>query len=440
MTREELLKEAKRRYPIGTEYVCPTSLCSNLVESDDYKVIDESTVYGNAGCGCLMFEGKWAKIVNYPPFKYNIGDIINTIEGGKQCCAYGSSDGITGIPSNCNKEYKIIDRKYNFGNWYKLENHGNWFTEDAIELVTSHSSKFKIGDRVKVCKQEEDPTNWGYYTEVGDYCEKIVGVANAKDEIASFKLVEGRTYCKLKNGGYFIHEDRLSFVQEPKEEKQIFTEYAGLKVGDYLPEVVINKWCNQGMNRICLSDVGASWMGNGGCFVGDREILSFKNIDGVVGFEVSGTASVYLRADGFKAFMDKGLEKKEEQCTKPDLTLVPGRFYSFKTKHFVEWIIEIENVEEDKIYVNSSIATKSQSYYSKGLWGYLSSIDERMISPATDEQISWLLHCKSLGRFVTFDEYKYGSFIGEKEEQSDIYSQAPILLKTNKKRKQLTII
>ena len=52
-----------------------------------------------------------------------------------------------------------------------------------------------------------------------------------------------------------------------------------------------------------ISGVG-SVFGSGSAYDKNRKIENFKVIDGVVGFLVSGTLNIYLRAEGFKEFAD----------------------------------------------------------------------------------------------------------------------------------------
>lgn len=88
-----------------------------------------------------------------------------------------------------------------------------------------------------------------------------------------------------------------------KEEPKEITSYDGLKVGDVLPEKVICAWADKDYNWICLFNFKPTWKKSGG-FIGDRYIESFKDIDGYISFLVSDTTEVYLKASGFKAFME----------------------------------------------------------------------------------------------------------------------------------------
>lgn len=76
-----------------------------------------------------------------------------------------------------------------------------------------------------------------------------------------------------------------------------------LNIGDKLDARIIAAWEKKGFNY--FSDSKEGWVfGNGLAYDKNRKIESFKIIDGVVGFLISGTLNIYLRAEGFKEFSD----------------------------------------------------------------------------------------------------------------------------------------
>ena len=89
-----------------------------------------------------------------------------------------------------------------------------------------------------------------------------------------------------------------------KESKQPEINTYGLKVGDKFPAEVLIEWIKRGENRHQKDQKGGKWHNRNSTFIGNRTIKSFKNIDGVVGFLVSDTNEVYLRAEGFKEFAE----------------------------------------------------------------------------------------------------------------------------------------
>ena len=94
MTKEELLEEARRRYPIGTTFKCLHDCGGGPVledlrfEHDPYQVI---RWYGSkGGCGCIYDKGDWAEVVSYSDgyvssldqLMASIDERIKILEGG----------------------------------------------------------------------------------------------------------------------------------------------------------------------------------------------------------------------------------------------------------------------------------------------------------------------------------------------------------------------
>ena len=130
---------------------------------------------------------------------------------------------------------------------------------------------------------------------------------------------------KIYNKEHFIRCDSWgiynTFREVPIEEiqhllpKETEINTYGLKIGDHLPVQKIREWSNIGKNRFDdrFRDKKI-WEQSEALFIGDREILSFKLLDGQVGFQVSGTISIYLRAEGFKEFLEDSFVLPEKWC------------------------------------------------------------------------------------------------------------------------------
>jgi hypothetical protein len=71
---EEILKQARELYPVGTKYICA---------ADDRKIgdirtvvnpksftINEDKIYGDPGAGCIYYKGEWAVITEPAPSSY----------------------------------------------------------------------------------------------------------------------------------------------------------------------------------------------------------------------------------------------------------------------------------------------------------------------------------------------------------------------------------
>lgn len=195
----------------------------------------------------------------------------------------------------------------------------NNITKNPYKLIP----KFSKGDKVKICSSEEDIDKNGYMSANGE-THPILGFAN------SIKILTGE--IKEKNGNIYyrcnepyncyIKESCLSLVENGTVSKNNamnlkhgdkITEYAGLKIGDILRKEDINEWEKIGENY----NSNGIWQRSYIAFIGDRKIDSFKLINGVVGFKVSGTAGVYLRADGYLDFIKNKTIEKNDSSLEP---------------------------------------------------------------------------------------------------------------------------
>jgi hypothetical protein len=77
----------------------------------------------------------------------------------------------------------------------------------------------------------------------------------------------------------------------------------GLKIGDNLPQDVISSWAKENKNYHPKSEDKWS-QGSATVFISDRTIQGFEMLDGQLGFLVSGTQDIYLKAEGFKEFLE----------------------------------------------------------------------------------------------------------------------------------------
>ena len=111
-------------------------------------------------------------------------------------------------------------------------------------------------------------------------------------------------------------EDLLS--PPPQYMPQNITTNFGLNIGDKLPANIINDWSKLAENYVLNKD-SKNWRKGNGLFEGDREIEGFEIIDGQLGFKVSGTDFVYLKAEGFKDFMNKQLGLTTTPQSEPTL-------------------------------------------------------------------------------------------------------------------------
>jgi len=219
MTKEELLEEAKRRYPVGTRFIP-----AHLGDIDDYCIITDDTVlqlmYDNVvatvnGKAWLPEEehhpkygsehnynrnvysdGKWAKVLgslshqdllNEAYRRYPIGTKYRTVVGGDRKDVYTVTQ----------QSFSI--RNYSTGTqiWAEpgcgiLYDDGKW--TDVIDDKPEH--KYKIGDEVIVC-QSHKCNGSGYYNESGDYYDPIKAVGG------DIGKIKGMMYSSFRNEWYY---------------------------------------------------------------------------------------------------------------------------------------------------------------------------------------------------------------------------------------------
>ena len=140
-TPEELLEEAKRRYPVGTTYKCASgSYFSNIVSTQDFKIYSEDIIYGESGKGCLYYKGKWAGIAPSSDSNAPINDeetICETCNGtGQVMVAKLYPSGHTEVKEDCPDcngtgyiETKSDNNipKFEVGKWYKCSCNSNYY-------------------------------------------------------------------------------------------------------------------------------------------------------------------------------------------------------------------------------------------------------------------------------------------------------------------------
>jgi hypothetical protein len=344
--KERLLEEALKRYPVGTKFksVCDGDrvreiqpyhegdsliwkVNSDLTEirSDNgIKTFDEfcsnPTIYEN---------GKWAEIVEETVIpiepsksKYLIAAekaLKHFIDAGFYVgCEYESTKG-TIYKSMCEPTIYSSDSKdcnidcgggflWEYERGGQTDIYGKLIIEDKPQ---SMEREFQIGDRVEC---------------VNKYAHISVGMQGVIVEVSSVNI--GVSWDTLTSGhscsdkcdggtGYYIMRDNVrligtsSFNTPTSQELNTY----GLQVGDALNVDVLNAWTVIEGNR--STNYKTEWHKGGGMFIGNRIIKSFCLIHGHVGFEVSDTGIVYLKAEGFKEFADNYYGTKEFKWATP---------------------------------------------------------------------------------------------------------------------------
>lgn len=321
------------------------------------------------------------------------------------------------------------------------------FINNITKIPYKLTPKFSKGDKVKVCSSEEDVYKDGFMYSGGTIYQ-ISGVAgDIKTLTGEIKEKNGNIYYGYKESGAWIKESCLSLIENKikpddsimtsKQEDKI-TEYAGLKVGDVLKESDINEWEKIGENY----EFSGVWEKSSGTFCGDKKINSFKLINGVVGFEVSETSSVYSRADGYLDFIknkdteedDSSLEITSVKTNTPTDkfngdTIIPHDC-PFKEGDSVSCIINGTTIDDGKIHFEDNYIFICQNeidgYYCENRLGYL---------------YSWIIYASEYNKNFTsglksndIENLKLKEVLNDIKEED--YSQKTL----NLLKKQITII
>ncbi|HEY8362837.1 MAG TPA: hypothetical protein VIK77_08135 [Tissierellaceae bacterium] len=142
MTNEELLKEAKRRYPVGTKYITAGgSGYRYIIKGDDFQWWEHKvSIYETSSGGLVYNRGKWADIVSEERTEFKKGDYI-------VCLNTPEND--TGFPRNYifkqRENYKYLrselDNKgskvngWDLVDFNKKERYGQWRYGSAEEIA-----------------------------------------------------------------------------------------------------------------------------------------------------------------------------------------------------------------------------------------------------------------------------------------------------------------
>jgi hypothetical protein len=203
-----------------------------------------------------------------------------------------------------------------------------FYTGDDFTFVTNGNNGFmyRNGKWAEIVEETVKPQFMEREFQVGDRIECVnkysyisVGMQGVIVKVSSLNI--GVSWDNFTKGhgcdgncdigtGYYIMRDNVrligtsSFNTPTSQELNTY----GLQVGDSLDVKVLNAWTVIEGNR--STDTRTEWHRGGGMFVGNRTIKSFKLIHGHVGFEVSDTSIVYLKAEGFKEFADNYYKRK----------------------------------------------------------------------------------------------------------------------------------
>lgn len=284
--------------------VLEKSIKEKLHYGDSFSILQEnSNTYRLATPQEIQLFNQGIKNI-YETMEYKLGDWI-TIENRKNL-----QPGCTGCPEGT---YQIVSERNHSGLLDKDEGFNVRITDSNVWRISSKGVRKATSEEIAKATSSVELVvgNWYELHSCGSrWIFKFLKFGNSDEIWNSISATPHDNYTD-KSEGYLtgkLENCKPADMEEvyrlfPKEKSEEITSYDGLKVGDVLPEKVICAWADKDYNWICLSDFKPTWKKSGG-FMGDRRIESFKNIDGYISFLVSGTDKVYMKASGFKAFME----------------------------------------------------------------------------------------------------------------------------------------
>lgn len=301
------------------------------------------------------------------------------------------------------------------------ESKGAFPETKTLEDLNKIISQLQIDYLIKEAK-ERYPVGTKYIpthisNDVGNFIVKndqeIVFVSNT----VCLKNPNGSFFDNNRNNHYanqvlWMNNKWAEIITEEPKQPEINTY--GLSVGDVLDKDIIGAWTNAGKNYFYLKD----WRKTESNFFRNREILSFKEINGVLGFLVSDT-DVHLRAEGFKEFAESFDKPKFEvgKWYKSNVTSNNcNKFYYLKVLG-----VEKECPHGQAINIFNG---KNYVYNKEHKWTFQKTIEQALsIGPLTDlSEIQQYLpdghpdKIKAQPEYIVGKWYKMGTWIAKFKE------------------------
>lgn len=330
-TIEEIQAECKRRFPIGCKFKSPsTGKIYTLNQTNTtYEIVRRNAIDGGENQSYLYYNGEYAELfseseqVEPVKSKYLIAAekaMQHFRDAGFYVgCEYESTKGTIyksiwelTIYSKNSKDCNIDcggGFLWEYERNGQTDVYGKLLIEDKLmeDKPQSMEREYQIGDRVE-CVNEYAHISVGMQGVIVEIITANIGVS--WDTLTKGHDCDGR--CSVGTGYYIMRNNvRLIGTSFPNIPTSQELNTYGLQVGDTLDVNVLNTWTVIEGNR--STDSKTEWHRGEGVFIGNRVIKSFHLIHGHVGFEVSGTGTVYLKAKGFKEFADSYYSKESKQ-------------------------------------------------------------------------------------------------------------------------------
>ena len=174
------------------------------------------------------------------------------------------------------------------------------------DLISEAKRRYPLGTKFRPAHiPDNDITKYCIVTEDSvfeKYGDQIVLTINGHWWIEKGNPKYGNTYYIR----YVCYEGKWAEIVSYEPEINTY----GLKVGDILKQEIINAWAYIEGNFCAYVQKG--WVDVFCSYGGDRKIEDFRDIEGQIGFHVSGCTegTHYLKAEGFKEFADNFYKKE----------------------------------------------------------------------------------------------------------------------------------
>lgn len=347
MTNEELLEEAKRRYPKGTRFkpahVKGTSTIYTIKDETNIKSGLPSYIWNQSvekkDIEPVLYDnGKWAEIVSKPQIK----------------------------------EESVIEPKFIVGKWYRCTCNKNLYRFHSIK-----DGKFFVNDAVI------NPVSSNYANEPYGYTERVQTtglVMYYKPDGLLTDLTEIQQY--LPEG----HPDKFSVKKDLMKELTSLPEKWAIQITKDNLET-LHKWRNT------LPQAA-------GHYVQDHMIGKYllNKYQQWTAYYVTELLSEYteITFDQFKKWVLK------ESDTLKIGDLVKGEIYCNICDY--DFLFIYSHIDGEKIIGNNYMTSKNaRSYYKTGFFNGIIAAKYRK---ATDEEKQWLQACIKAGKFVSLEDSK----------------------------------
>lgn len=184
---EDLIEEAKRRYPVGTEYRCATGGSEIYTVSEQRFTIkiwsdDVLQVYGEHNKGCLYHNYRWADIVSQAKPKFKIGDKV--IGNDKASKLYNiTGKGYISEVVSINEDNSIL----------KLTS-GFYVSTECFDLYTEEKTEEKTEEELELPTYGHIVKNHQYYDKVLESIKKSRGYRYSDQAEEQYLLWNSKQY------------------------------------------------------------------------------------------------------------------------------------------------------------------------------------------------------------------------------------------------------